>query len=683
MKSYKQIIPRKLIVLEFTILLLTLLAAYPVASFSSTKIMLTGDSITYGYGGTYGGYRGYLNDLLTSWGYDFDFVGSQTANSPPTIDPDHEGYGGWRADQIRDNIYGWLVNNPAELVVLHIGTNDISGIPDKQSESVWKGQVQTQVNEVSQILDEIDDFSENATVILARIISRLDDDQKTYTTYFNDRIQEMVAGRINDNLIVVDMENNAGLVYSTATDGDLADYLHPNNVGYEKMASVWNSAISLYNSNIPCRLDSRFQRESMRLAMEYYTDRGYTLTSIPTQFLGMSAIKAPNNDLSRTDESNYLKFTMPEDATVYVAYDMRATSLPNWMNGFSYTGEDIHTSLASQNHLKIYSKEYYKGDCVDLGGNYAPGSSGEYRSNYFVFYGVAGPAPTCTLESKFQKTTLASYINYYTDRTYTLYDVPLEYAGMTLIKTPNNDLNVTRPSGYITFQLLDNATVYVAFDRRATSLPDWMSGFTYTGKNIYTSLASQDYLKIYSKSYLKDDCVDLGGNYALGSSSEYRSNYVVFYGQEVAPPPPPPSSGGCTLDGNFQETTIQVRAQYYTDRDYTITGGMPDWMTGRTLIRTGNDDRFDSSASGYLTFTTPVDWWVYVLFDSRAADMPSWLNDWELRSDIRITTSLGTQPYLKVYRKQFTAGQCVDLGGNYGPGSSAENRSNYVVVYGQ
>ena len=106
-------------------------------------------------------------------------------------------------------------------------------------------------------------------------------------------------------------------------------------------------------------------------------------------------------------------------------------------------------------------------------------------------------------------------------------------------------------------------------------------------------------------------------------------------------------------------------------------------MAGRTLIQTSNDDRLDATASGYLTFTNPNDSWVYVLYDSRSVSIPSWLNGWELRSDIQITTSLSSQPYLKVYRKQFAAGQCVDLGGNYGPGSSTENRSNYVVVYGQ
>lgn len=679
MKSLKKILPRKFVFLHISTLLLILITAFPIVAFSSTKIMLAGDSITYGYGGTYGGYRGYLNDSLKDQGYDFDFVGSQTANSPDTIDPNHEGYSGWRANNIRDYIYGWLFNNPAELVLLHVGTNDMSGIYDGLSESIWKGQVQAQVFEVSQVLDEIDDFSENTTVILARIISRLDDDQKTYTTYFNQKLQEMAADRINDNLIVVDMEIGAGLVYSTATGGNMYDRLHPNNAGYSKIADVWSSAISVYDADIPCSLDSRFQTANLQNSMNYYTDRSYVLTNIPTQYLGMAAIKTPNADQLRIDENNYLKFRMPYDATVYVAYDSRATSLPSWMDSFSYTGEVIYASLASQDHLKIYSKAFYEGDCVDLGGNYAPGSSGEYRSNYFVFYGVIGSVSTCTLDPKFQETSLASNIRYYTDRTYILHDVPSKFNGLALIKTPNDELYSTMSTGYMKFQLVDDATVYVAYDSRATGLPNWMDGFSDTGEVISTSLASQNHLKVYSKDFYAGDCVDLGGNYAPGSSSEYRSNYVVFYGQEGISPPP----SDCSLDTSFQETTMQVGAQYYTDRDYVITGGMPDWMAGRTLIRTGNDKRFDSSASGYVTFTNPFDWWVYVLFDSRSVSVPSWLDGWELRSDLRITTSLGTQSYLKVYRKQFAAGQCVDLGGNYGPGSSTENRSNYTVVYGQ
>jgi hypothetical protein len=107
-------------------------------------------------------------------------------------------------------------------------------------------------------------------------------------------------------------------------------------------------------------------------------------------------------------------------------------------------------------------------------------------------------------------------------------------------------------------------------------------------------------------------------------------------------------------------------------------------MVGRTLILTPNDERKCNLGSGYIRFAAPVSWWVYVLFDSRSADVPDWLNGWNRYTKYPdIETSLATQPSLKMYRKWFEANQCVDLGGNYGPGATDENRSNYVVVYGK
>ncbi|MBC2697903.1 MAG: hypothetical protein HF974_06075 [ANME-2 cluster archaeon] len=197
--------------------------------------------------------------------------------------------------------------------------------------------------------------------------------------------------------------------------------------------------------------------------------------------------------------------------------------------------------------------------------------------------------------------------------------------------------------------------------------------FADTGYDLQTSLSTQGHLDVFMNAYSAGDCVNFGGNYGPGTSGEYRSNYVVFY----APSTP------CLLDPKFGTGTVNVGASYYTDRSYTITGGVPSWMVGRTLIKTPNDERTNSAASGYVRFTNPVSWWVYVLFDSRSSSIPNWLNGWELRSQYQIQTSLGTQPYLKVYRKWFNANQCVDLGGNYGPGSSGEYRSNYAVVYGR
>ncbi len=59
----------------------------------------------------------------------------------------------------------------------------------------------------------------------------------------------MVEGRVNDRIVLVNMENDAGLVYSLDTtdpydDGDMYDYLHPNVSGNEKMARKWFEALA-------------------------------------------------------------------------------------------------------------------------------------------------------------------------------------------------------------------------------------------------------------------------------------------------------------------------------------------------------------------------------------------------------------------------------------------------------
>ena len=287
--------------------------------------------------------------------------------------------------------------------------------------------------------------------------------------------------------------------------------------------------------------------------------------------------------------------------------------------------------------------------------------------------------PNGVLSSRFAETTLTGGVEYYTDRSYQLTGVPSSYDDMDAIITPNNDRNRTDASGYLTFTMPYAGTVYVAYDSRATRVPNWMSGFVDTGDTIRTSLSTQPSLKIYSRNYAKGAIVNFGANKAAGFSGGTVSNYMVFYGTGGGGT----TTTGCGLDGKFEESMMTVGAHLYTDRNYYFTGGVPDWMLGRTFIQAPNNERNNKATSGYVRFTNPISFWVYVLFDSRSSSIPSWLSGWELRSQYRITTSLSTQPYLKVYRKMYNAGACVSLGGNYGPGASKEIRSNYVVVYGK
>jgi lysophospholipase L1-like esterase len=209
-------------------------ASYPYTT--GVAIMPLGDSITVGvppHNSSAIGYRQKLYLDLVDARLNVDFVGSESSGGDAItpFDIDHEGHGGWEADQVRDEVYGWLVDNPANITLLHIGTNDL-GSQDAPGVR----------DEVDEILDEIDQYeidnSVNITVILALIIQRLDG-ANDRTLEFNDLVEDMAMERIShgDEIIVVDMENALNYLE------DMADPVHPNRNGYAKMADVWYEAI--------------------------------------------------------------------------------------------------------------------------------------------------------------------------------------------------------------------------------------------------------------------------------------------------------------------------------------------------------------------------------------------------------------------------------------------------------
>ncbi len=228
----------------FSILAVNVLLLMPVsvsAICDPVRIMHIGDSITDGaIGGNDGtGFRRALYMALAAdSSYEVDFVGSQSSGIPTDFDRDHEGHDGWRADDIRDNIYGWLDARPAEIVLLHIGANDINQDQGADGTAI----------EIGQILDEIDDWENvngaDISVVLARIVNRSDPRSALglETSKLNHQIQSLADARIaaGDKIVVVDMES--ALTYPE----DMADELHPNDAGYGKMAGVWYAALSTF-----------------------------------------------------------------------------------------------------------------------------------------------------------------------------------------------------------------------------------------------------------------------------------------------------------------------------------------------------------------------------------------------------------------------------------------------------
>jgi len=207
-------------------------------------VMPLGDSITVGNSSGVVdldkqiSYRKDLWDSLSAAGFWINYVGSQTNGEFfAGFDPDHEGHGGWTDSQIAANVYdnggeNWLVQTPPAVIMLHIGTNSLNSDPSD---------VENILNEIDQY--EIDEGSP-VIVLIARITNQAP--YSSVVTQFNDNVMEMVQARIDggDKLIMVDIEDGAGLNYSFQPAGDMWDSLHPYASGYTKMAAEWFPALS-------------------------------------------------------------------------------------------------------------------------------------------------------------------------------------------------------------------------------------------------------------------------------------------------------------------------------------------------------------------------------------------------------------------------------------------------------
>ncbi len=173
------------------------------------RVMPLGDSITDGFN-VPGGYRIDLWQRTTSGGYTVDFVGSGFNGPGELADHDHEGHSGWRIDQLDANIVGWLQNYTPRTILLHIGTNDM-------------GQNYDIAN------------APTVELFVAQVTPAADPAFESRIQGFNAAVPGIVAQK-GPMTHLVDM-------HSALTTADLADGLHPNAGGYDKMAARWFSAL--------------------------------------------------------------------------------------------------------------------------------------------------------------------------------------------------------------------------------------------------------------------------------------------------------------------------------------------------------------------------------------------------------------------------------------------------------
>jgi lysophospholipase L1-like esterase len=224
------------------------------------KILCLGDSITNGAGAhAQGGYRGPLQRMLTQAGLQYDFVGRY--ETPGIPDPNHEGNGGMRlVRMLRENeavAKQALDANPnPDIILLLIGINDLI---------VNRNTPQATLDRMALLLDELKQYAPNARIIVGNLIPNAADDPvrdpagydpaKTYVNS-EDKVLEFNRGLPD----VIESKKAQGIkvewvdLHRAMTRYDLSDGIHPNKIGYDKMASVWFKAVMASSSlRIPSR----------------------------------------------------------------------------------------------------------------------------------------------------------------------------------------------------------------------------------------------------------------------------------------------------------------------------------------------------------------------------------------------------------------------------------------------
>jgi lysophospholipase L1-like esterase len=205
-----------------------------------------GDSITEGntsgVGYIAGGYRQSLYGHLTGDGFAPRFVGNSTTNPTATLtatgNAGHNGYSGYRIDQIQSGIVNsnWMSANP-DVVLLQIGTNDIA----------QNYGLSTAADRLDSLVGDIVSLKPNARIVVAKIPGCQDQAFDGQVQVYNAAVAQKVASRaqLGQKVSMVDMysEMNYGRQTNTLGQPLYADSWHPNQIGFDLMGAAWAGAV--------------------------------------------------------------------------------------------------------------------------------------------------------------------------------------------------------------------------------------------------------------------------------------------------------------------------------------------------------------------------------------------------------------------------------------------------------
>ncbi len=207
---------------------LAFFAAALVARAGPVRLMAVGDSITAG-ADFFSCYRYPLWEKLFAAGYVVEFVGTQTSST--RVGPlAHEGYGGKNTEFLAATVPEHFRAHPADFVLLHSGHNHF----------VEEQPVPGIVAATEKLIVSFRDVNPRVTVLLAQVIPAGKLPKYAYLPELNAALATLAHRLDRPDARVVLVDQASGFDWETDT---VADKVHPNARGAEKMAERWFQAL--------------------------------------------------------------------------------------------------------------------------------------------------------------------------------------------------------------------------------------------------------------------------------------------------------------------------------------------------------------------------------------------------------------------------------------------------------
>ncbi|MEE4544988.1 SGNH/GDSL hydrolase family protein [Streptomyces sp. V4-01] len=193
----------------------------------AVRVMPLGDSITWGKGSpSHSAYRAELWRLVAGQSlYTVRFVGSQLSGTLP--EPQNEGHSGYTVDRIRAGVDRWTAAAAPDVVLLHIGINDLHRHVDPAHAP----------DRLAALVDRIYADRPGVSVVLLGLIPTTPHLQAQAVAY--NRRAAALQG----------IERHRGRAFwyvepPRLSRAQMADSLHPNDAGYARIARAFFPALS-------------------------------------------------------------------------------------------------------------------------------------------------------------------------------------------------------------------------------------------------------------------------------------------------------------------------------------------------------------------------------------------------------------------------------------------------------